>query len=163
MSALCPCLPQTGHLFRAVRICLREIPSFGPVRFHIVQLPGPLSSLCYKFPLARSDGTVPFVLEINRVPIELTALDPFGRSEVRVAERSLSVEFAEAMGSVYEHLDADNLDEAIAIANLPDMVRGYEHVKLGRVETFRSELAAAVDSYGRAGARPRTEARSTDS
>ena len=92
-----------------------------------------------------------------------TALDPFGRSEVRVAERSLPGEFAEAMGSVYEHLDADNLDEAIAIANLPDMVRGYEHVKLRRVETFRSELAAAVDSYGRAGARPRPEARSTDS
>jgi indolepyruvate ferredoxin oxidoreductase len=76
-----------------------------------------------------------------------TALDPFGRAEVRVAERSLPAELAQAMASVYQHLDAEHLDDAVAIANLADTIRGYEDLKLRRIESFRSTLAAAVDNY----------------
>ena len=30
---------------------------------------------------------------------------------------------------------------AVALAELPDMVRGYEHVKLANVERYREEMA----------------------
>ena len=41
-------------------------------------------------------------------------------------------------------LTADNLDAAVAVAELPDLVRGYEELKLERVAEFRRRLAADV-------------------
>jgi indolepyruvate ferredoxin oxidoreductase len=70
-----------------------------------------------------------------------TRLDPFGRTEVRRTERALVSEFLAAMHEVYAHLRAENLADAVAIARLPDVVRGYEDLKLRRVREYRSELA----------------------
>ena len=68
-------------------------------------------------------------------------LDPFGRTEMRRLERTLPGEYLEAMQSVYEGLTADRLDEAVAIAELPDRVRGYEDLKLRRIGEYRRELS----------------------
>ena len=38
-------------------------------------------------------------------------------------------------------------DEAVAIATLPDQVRGYEHIKLDRAKKYRAELAARLKQY----------------
>ncbi|WP_235367088.1 DUF6537 domain-containing protein, partial [Rhodococcus sp. Chr-9] len=38
-------------------------------------------------------------------------------------------------------LDVDSYDRAAEIAALPDMVRGYEDVKLRSVEQYRARLA----------------------
>jgi indolepyruvate ferredoxin oxidoreductase len=70
-----------------------------------------------------------------------TALDPFGRTEIRRLERALPGEYVDAMRTVYARLTADRLDEAVAIAELPDRVRGYEHLKLRRIGEYRRELA----------------------
>ena len=40
-----------------------------------------------------------------------------------------------------------NLDEAVAIAGLPDQVRGYEHIKLARATAYRAELAARLAEF----------------
>ena len=71
-------------------------------------------------------------------------LDPFGRTEMRRLERALPGEYLQAMGVVYEHLTADRLDEAVAIAELPDRVRGYEDLKLRRIGEYRRELADRI-------------------
>lgn len=73
-----------------------------------------------------------------------TTLDPFGRTEMRRMERALPLEFRAAMSLVFEHLDASSFDQAVAIAALPDMVRGYEDLKVRRVGEFRTQLQAAV-------------------
>ncbi len=74
--------------------------------------------------------------------------DPFGHFEVRKVERSLIKEYTDALLAATERLPG--LDQtspawqsALAIAKAPDVVRGYEHIKLENVESFRSLLASA--------------------
>ena len=70
-----------------------------------------------------------------------TALDLFGRTELRRIERQLPSEYAEAIGSILPRLDASNLSLATEIARLPDRVRGYERIKERSVVSYREELA----------------------
>jgi indolepyruvate ferredoxin oxidoreductase len=76
-----------------------------------------------------------------------TKLDPFRWPEVRRTERRLPHEYCAAMDQVLEHLDAASLDGAVAIAHLPDLVRGYEDIKLRRVAEFRARLAREVTAF----------------
>ncbi|HZP14203.1 MAG TPA: DUF6537 domain-containing protein, partial [Nocardioides sp.] len=73
-----------------------------------------------------------------------TAFDPFGRTEMRTIERGLRDHYAALVQQLAADLTADNHDRAVAIAGLPDMVRGYESVKMRNVERYRQALA----SYG---------------
>jgi indolepyruvate ferredoxin oxidoreductase len=73
-----------------------------------------------------------------------TAWDVFGRTEVRRAERALPGEYRAAMGAALPRLSAGTLPALVALAELPDMVRGYEDVKLANVARFRTALADAV-------------------
>jgi indolepyruvate ferredoxin oxidoreductase len=80
-----------------------------------------------------------------------TVLDPFRWTKVRRAERALPGEYRAAMTKVLAALTDANLDTAVRIAELPDLVRGYEALKLERVAEFRRRLAADVRA-GTAGA-----------
>ncbi len=73
-----------------------------------------------------------------------TAFDPFGRTKMRRTERALPEEFRAALDVVFEHLDRSTLDQAVAIADLPDLVRGYEDLKLHRVAEYRAQMSAAL-------------------
>ena len=42
-------------------------------------------------------------------------------------------------------LTAANHAQIVAIAELPDMVRGYEEIKLANVAAYRAELAARLE------------------
>jgi indolepyruvate ferredoxin oxidoreductase len=79
-----------------------------------------------------------------------TRLDPFGRTDVRRTERALVGEFLDAMDTVYAHLSGENLPEAIEIAGLPDLVRGYEDLKMRRAAEFRRQIADRVRQLGAA-------------
>ena len=74
--------------------------------------------------------------------------DPFGHTEVRRTERELPGEYRAALDAALEALERDagaaRYEQAVAIAGLAELVRGYEDVKMATVETFRSELAAHV-------------------
>jgi indolepyruvate ferredoxin oxidoreductase len=74
-------------------------------------------------------------------------LDPFGRTEMRRTEAALPDEFLATMRTVYEHLGAGNLEHAVSIAGLPDMIRGYEDLKLRRIAEYRSTVAAELVDY----------------
>ena len=50
-------------------------------------------------------------------------------------------EFIDALAIVNRRLSSDTHDESVAIASLPDQVRGYEDLKLRRAAAYRSELA----------------------
>jgi indolepyruvate ferredoxin oxidoreductase len=65
-----------------------------------------------------------------------TPLDVFGHTEVRRTERALVDEYRELVESALPHIAAAP-QEAMAACELPDVVRGYEHVKLRNVERFR--------------------------
>jgi len=76
-----------------------------------------------------------------------TAGDPFRWPEVRRVERALPKEYRKSIEGVLGGLQADNLDAAVAIAELPDMVRGYEDIKLANVERYRAELTRQLEAY----------------
>jgi indolepyruvate ferredoxin oxidoreductase len=71
-----------------------------------------------------------------------TPADVFGYTSIRRTERSLITEYRDTMTQALTRLDAQNRDLVARIATLPDMIRGYEHVKLGNLERYRAELAA---------------------
>ncbi|WP_338051367.1 indolepyruvate ferredoxin oxidoreductase family protein [Pseudonocardia acidicola] len=73
-----------------------------------------------------------------------TRLDVFGYARVRRIERTLIAEYQGLVQAALTHLRADTVDAVTAIAELPDLVRGYEDVKLAGVERFRVRAAAAL-------------------
>ena len=78
-----------------------------------------------------------------------TPFDVFGFARVRRLERDMIGEYTAAVSTLVAHLRPDNLDEAVAIASLPDQVRGYEHLKLERAGAYRSELRSRLDAFTR--------------
>jgi len=73
-----------------------------------------------------------------------TGLDVFGRTEVRRTERALPGEYHEAVTRALPRLSPATLPALVALAELPDMVRGYEHIKLGNVSRYRDALRSAL-------------------
>jgi indolepyruvate ferredoxin oxidoreductase len=53
-------------------------------------------------------------------------------------------EYRAAVTAALPRLSAQTLPALVALAELPDMVRGYEEVKLANVARFRTALAEAV-------------------
>ena len=58
-----------------------------------------------------------------------TPLDLFGRSAERRMERALIAEYETLMGELLAGLSPDNLAGAVALASLPETIRGFGHVK----------------------------------
>ncbi|MEV0675499.1 indolepyruvate ferredoxin oxidoreductase family protein [Actinosynnema sp. NPDC050436] len=65
-----------------------------------------------------------------------TRLDVFGYAHVRRVERELVAEYQAAVVRAFRESDVDRSVVA-ELAALPDMVRGYEDVKLGNVRQYR--------------------------
>jgi indolepyruvate ferredoxin oxidoreductase len=70
------------------------------------------------------------------------ALDVFGWPEVRRVERALIGEYVALVDQAVAGLGADSYDRAVKLAALPDLIRGYEDVKLASVRRFREEVRA---------------------
>jgi indolepyruvate ferredoxin oxidoreductase len=76
----------------------------------------------------------PWMLSAFRVLAKLkglrgTALDPFGRTEERKTERALIGEYQSSIDEVLRGLNGGNHKLAVAIASIPEDIRGYGHVK----------------------------------
>jgi indolepyruvate ferredoxin oxidoreductase len=71
-----------------------------------------------------------------------TALDPFGRAEVRRVERQLVGEYRALVEKALVSLSLESYERAVKLANLPDVIRGYEEIKLRNVRRFRDEVRA---------------------
>jgi indolepyruvate ferredoxin oxidoreductase len=71
-----------------------------------------------------------------------TRLDPFGRTRVRVVERELIEEYLGLVDELARRLSPATAELAVQLASLPDVVRGYEDVKLRNVDAYHQSLAA---------------------
>lgn len=76
-----------------------------------------------------------------------TRADLFGLAKVRRCERRLVVEYKETIDTVLSELSNANLSAAVEIADLPDMVRGYESIKLASVDRYRAATARAIGRF----------------
>ncbi|CAN7623391.1 indolepyruvate ferredoxin oxidoreductase family protein [Aquipseudomonas alcaligenes] len=76
-----------------------------------------------------------------------SALDPFGYSEERRLERELIGRYEDNLEAVLAHLRGDNYRVAVAIAELPEQIRGYGHVKeagLAKAREHEAQLRAQL-------------------
>ncbi len=76
-----------------------------------------------------------------------TPFDPFGRTRVRRTERSLITEYRGVAEVLRSGLTAGNHALAVEIAALPDLVRGYEEIKLRNVATYRDRTAELLARF----------------
>ena len=114
---------------------------FGPdARYAVMLHPPVLKALGVKrkIRLERSAGPSFRVLRSMR-KLRGTPFDPFGRTRVRKTERSLIAEYRSLVNGALADLGPSTLDTAVALACLPDGVRGYEDIKLRSVEEFRRQ------------------------
>ena len=74
-----------------------------------------------------------------------TKLDPFGMPKVRRVERALPGEYREYVERALASLEPRTYDAAVELCALPDVVRGYEDIKLRNVETFRARAAELLE------------------
>ena len=68
-----------------------------------------------------------------------TPLDIFGNTEEREMERALIGEYVTSIDQVLAKLNADNHALALEIANLPDAIKGFGHVKARNVVAVRGK------------------------
>jgi indolepyruvate ferredoxin oxidoreductase len=64
-----------------------------------------------------------------------TAFDPFGKHPDRVLERQLIVEYLETLEHIKLSLSDSNYDIALELANYPDDIRGFGHIKEKSLES----------------------------
>jgi indolepyruvate ferredoxin oxidoreductase len=68
-----------------------------------------------------------------------TAFDVFGYTAERKMERALIVEYRALVDELLGSLSADRLADAVALASLPEDIRGYGHVKERHLEKARAK------------------------
>jgi indolepyruvate ferredoxin oxidoreductase len=94
----------------------------------------------------------PWIFPVLRVLARLkglrgTVFDPFGHTAERKLERRLVADFEREVEGLLQRLTCATHPVAVAIARLPQSIRGFGHVKLASLEQVRkqrSELFAAM-------------------
>jgi len=99
-----------------------------------------------------------FVLLRSLKGLRGTPFDLFGYDKMRRLERALIEEYTDSLRGILVSLHADNLETATAIAELPDMIRGYEEVKLRSVREYRERLVALQAEFAQPAHRRHTSA-----
>ncbi|MGV7208150.1 indolepyruvate ferredoxin oxidoreductase family protein [Oxalobacteraceae bacterium A2-2] len=83
-----------------------------------------------------------------------TAFDIFGHTAERKMERALIAEYRATVSALLPKLSTDNLGQAVAIASIPEDIRGYGHVKERHLQAAKQKEAALVEAFH--AARPAT-------
>ncbi len=73
--------------------------------------------------------------------------DPFGHTAERRIERQLARDYEALIDEVLASLSADNHALAVAIAKVPENIRGYGHVKLANLATAKGRWRELLDRY----------------
>jgi indolepyruvate ferredoxin oxidoreductase len=76
-----------------------------------------------------------------------TAFDPLGRSAERRTERKLIADYEALLGEIFKNLKPDNHHLAVALASLPEKIRGYGHVKARHLAAANAEEANLLEQF----------------
>ncbi|QAY95653.1 indolepyruvate ferredoxin oxidoreductase [Methylovirgula ligni] len=107
---------------------------------------------------ARKPGTVrkwafgPAMMRLFKIlrPLKVlrgTPLDFFGWSSERRLERELRADYEKLLDEIAAKLTPENYESAVALAALPEKIRGFGHVKLQSVEVARAEETALLAQF----------------
>ena len=111
--------------------------------------------------LARRDKTTglprkmsfgPWLLPVFRLLAKFkglrgTPFDPFGRSLERQTERKLIGDYEAMLDEVLAGLTPDNHHVAVALAAIPEKVRGFGHVKQQHLTAAKADAAALLEQF----------------
>jgi indolepyruvate ferredoxin oxidoreductase len=101
--------------------------------------PAFLRSMGVRNKIALGQWFVPFARALARLKfLRGTRADVFGTARLRRTERALVPLYQATMIRALKHLDQSTYDNVVALAGLPDLVRGYEDIKLKSIEAFES-------------------------
>ncbi len=76
-----------------------------------------------------------------------TAFDIFGYTQERKMERGLIKNYIEHITKISENLTSRNYPAAVEYANLPEMIKGYGHVKEANVEKAKKEEKMILSTF----------------
>jgi indolepyruvate ferredoxin oxidoreductase len=76
-----------------------------------------------------------------------TPLDVFGRTAERRMERALIGQYEQTIRMLLPKLDAKTLSAAVALASVPEEIRGYGHVKEASVESARLKQSQLLETF----------------
>ncbi len=76
-----------------------------------------------------------------------TAFDIFGYTEERKTERALVKQYRETVRALLPKLTAENLAQAVAIASIPEDIRGYGHVKERHLKAAKLKEAGLIAAF----------------
>jgi indolepyruvate ferredoxin oxidoreductase len=62
-------------------------------------------------------------------------------------ERALMAQYLDSMEEVLKNLDAGNHAAAVEVARIPELIKGYGHVKARHVELAQQQWAAAMATF----------------
>jgi indolepyruvate ferredoxin oxidoreductase len=114
-------------------------------RIYFMLHPPLLRALGLKRKLKLGSWFVPAFRSLYRMRrLRGTRLDPFGRAKVRRVERELIEEYEGMVAEALTLLSPETHDTAVELLELPDVIRGYEEIKLRNVVLFRKRADAIL-------------------
>ena len=72
-------------------------------------------------------------------------LDPFGHTDERKMERALITDYRDTLTKLLPQLSADNLSTMVALASVPEDIRGYGHVKERHLRNAKEKQAELLN------------------
>ncbi|HEY0440787.1 MAG TPA: DUF6537 domain-containing protein, partial [Xanthobacteraceae bacterium] len=82
-----------------------------------------------------------------------SAFDPFGYTAERKTERQLVRDYESLLEELLAKLNIDNHHVAVALASIPEKIRGYGHVKARHLKPAKAEEATLLEQF-RSGTAP---------
>jgi indolepyruvate ferredoxin oxidoreductase len=120
------------------------------LRFHLA--PPALNKSDAKTGAPRKSTYGPWMLPAFRTLARLRrfrggALDIFGRTEERRKERALIGQYEALIDELLARLSPQNYDLAVALASIPEHIRGYGHVKERHLKDAKAREAALLERF----------------
>jgi indolepyruvate ferredoxin oxidoreductase len=145
---------EVARLHRGAAFRDHVTDQFGPgadVTFHLQPPVASRMGLQRKVPLSSRTAGVAFWGLTKMAKLRGTRFDPFGRSAERRDERRLIDEYVALVDELAVHVGTPAADDAVGVAGLVDMVRGFAAVKHRNLERYRAELPLALADLRRSG------------
>jgi indolepyruvate ferredoxin oxidoreductase len=76
-----------------------------------------------------------------------TALDVFGYSQERRTERKLIADYETLLDEIMAKLAPDNHHIAVGLANIPEKIRGFGHVKARHLVAAKADETALLEQF----------------
>ena len=125
-----------------------QVPDALSVAYHLH--PPMLRAMGLDHKVRLTDRSIPALRALRSMRrVRGTPIDVFGRSRHRRLERALIGRYIATIEDLITDLPAADYEQVVAIASLPDMIRGFETVKETSIERYDAALTVHLDRLGK--------------